>query len=122
MSTQLTTSHSELPRMLNTSLIREIEVFLLRILVFNSLKSTTGLLSLVSFLVISITGDVWLVLFFVKIPKDTNLSICLSMNGLSVSERGKGLTKKGDLSITLISATKFGHSPISSLRLKASLF
>ena len=46
----------------------------------------------------------------------------LSINGLSVSEREKGLTKNVDSSITLISATKFGHSPISSLRLNASLY
>ena len=58
MSTQLTTSHSELPKMLNTSLIKGIEVFLLNILVFNNLKSTTGRLSLVSFQVINMTGDV----------------------------------------------------------------
>ena len=54
-------------------------------------------------------------LFFVKIPKETNLSICWSINGLSVSDNGKGLTKNGDSSITFMSATRFGHSPISSL-------
>ena len=41
---------------------------------------------------------------------------------LSPSEIGNGLTKNGDSSITLISASKFGHFPISSLRLNASLY
>ena len=44
------------------------------------------------------------------------------MKGLSPSDRGNGLTKKGDSSITLISAVKLGQAPISSLRLKASLY
>ena len=91
MSIQLTTSHSEFPKILSTSLIKGIEVFPLRILVLKNLKSTTGLLSFVSFLVINMTGEVRLVLFIVRIPKDTSLSICLSINGLSVSEKGKGL-------------------------------
>ena len=58
VSTQLTTSHSEFPRIGKTSLIKGIHVFLLKILVFSNLKSTTGLLSLVNFLVINITGEV----------------------------------------------------------------
>ena len=101
MSTQLTTSYSELPKMLNTSLIKGIEVFLLNILVFNNLKSTTGHLSLVSFRVINMTGNVLLVQFLLSIPRETSLSICLSMKGLSPSDRGNGFTEKGDSSITL---------------------
>ena len=104
MSTQLTASHSELPKMLRTSLIKSMEVFLLKILVFSSLKSTIGILSLVNLQVINMTGDVRLVLFLLNMPSDTNLSICLSMKGLSPSNRGNGLTKKGDSSITLMSA------------------
>ena len=96
-------------------------MFLLRILVFSNLKSTIGLLSLVSFLVISITGEVWLVLFLDKIPKCTILSICQSIIGLSFSLIGKGLTKKGDLTMTSISMVMLGHWPISSLKLKAGL-
>ena len=97
--------------MLNTSFISGIEVFLLKILVFSNLKSTTGLLSFVSFLVISITGDVWLVLFFDNIPNETNLSICSSMNSLSGSLSGNGLTKKEDSSITCMSAVRFETGP-----------
>ena len=58
MSTQLATSHSELPKMLTTLLFKGMEVFLLKILVFSNLKSTTGHLSLASLQVISTTGDV----------------------------------------------------------------
>ena len=115
------TSHFELSKILNTSLISGIDVFLLEILMFNNLKSTTGLLSFVSFLVINKTGDVWLVLFLDNIPKDTSLSICVSINSLSVSLKGKGLTKKGDSSITCILAVRLGQTPISSLKLNASL-
>ena len=122
MSTQLTTSHSELPKMLRTSLIKGMEVFLLSILVFNNLKSTAGHLPLVNLQVINMIGDVWLVLFLLNMPSDTNLSICLSMKGLSPSDRGNGFTKKGNSSITLISAVKLGQTPISSLKLKASLY
>ena len=111
-----------MPRILNTSFINGIEVFLLNILVFSNLKSTTGLLSFVNFLVISITGDVWLVLFFDNIPNDTNLSIYSSINTLSGSLSGNGLTKKDDSSITCISAVRFGHTPIASLKLNASLY
>ena len=116
------TSHFELPNMLKTSFISGIDVFLLKILVFNNLKSTTGLLSFVSFLVMRITGDVWLVLFLDNIPNETNLSICSSINSLSGSLKGNGLTKKEDSSITCISAVRFGHAPISSLKLNASLY
>ena len=87
------------------------------ILVFNSLKSTTGLLSFVIFLVISMTGEVWLVVFLDKIPRETNLCICQSIMGLSSSLMGKGLTKNGVSSITSISTLILGHSPISSLSL-----
>ena len=93
----------------------------LLILVFSNLKSTTGLLSLVIFLVIIITGEVWLVVFLVKIPKDTSLCICQSIMGLSSSLMGKGLTKNGESSMTSMSILILGHSPISSLRLKAFL-
>ena len=44
------------------------------------------------------------------------------MKGLSPSDRGNGLTKKGDLSITLMSAVKLGQAPISSLKRKASQY
>ena len=94
----------------------------LLILVFSSLKSTTGLLSFVIFLVISMTGEVWLVVFLDKIPRETNLCICQSMIGLSSSLMGKGLTKNGVSSITSMSTLILGHSPISSLRLKAFLY
>ena len=87
----------------------------------SSQKSTTGLPSLVSLWVISITGDVWLVLLQVSIPIETNLSICLSMEGLS-SQILNGLTKKGDSSMTLISALILGQFPISSQSLKAFLY
>ena len=90
-------------------------------LVFNSLKSTTGLLSLVIFLVISITGEVWLVVFLLRIFKEHNLFMCLSMMGLSSSLMRKGLTKNGESSITSMSILIFGHSPISSIKLKAYL-
>ena len=63
MSTQLTTSHSELPKMLRTSLIKGMEVFLLKIVVFSNLKLPTGHLSLVNLQVINMAGDVWLVQF-----------------------------------------------------------
>ena len=56
------------------------------------------------------TGNVWLVLFLLNMPSDTNLSTCLSMKGLSPSDRGNGLTKKGDSSITLMSAVKLGQA------------
>ena len=51
--------------------------------IINNPKSTTGLLSCVSFWVTSITGEEWLVLYLDKIPKDTSLSISLSIIGLS---------------------------------------
>ena len=101
------------------SLIKGVTVLCLFILVFNSLKSTTGLLSFVTFLVISMTGEVWLVVFLDKIPRETSLCICQSIMGLSSSLMGKGLTKKGVSSNTPISTLILGHSPISSLRLKA---
>ena len=52
-----------------------VAVFLLIILVFNSLKSTTRLLFFVPFLDTSITGEVCVVLFLVKIPKEANFAI-----------------------------------------------
>ena len=97
-------------------------VFLLRILVFNNLKSTTGLLLFVSFLVINITGEVWLVLFLDNIPNDTDLAFCSSINPLSISFNRNGLTKKGDSLITFMSAVRLGQAPISSLKLNASLY
>ena len=54
--------HLELPKMLRTSLIRGMHVFLQSMLILSSRQSTTGLQSLVSLQVISITGDVWLML------------------------------------------------------------
>ena len=61
----------------------------------------------------------WLVLFFDNIPKDTNHSICSSINSLSGSLNGNGLTKKDDSSITCMSAVRFGHAP---LKLNASQY
>ena len=92
------------------------------ILVFKSLKSTTGLLSFVNFLVINTTGGAWPVIFLDKIPRETNLCICQSIMGLSSSLMGKGLTKNGVSSITSISTLILGHLPISSHRLKAFLY
>ena len=74
-STQDGTSHLDLPSILNISLSNGVAVFLLIILVFNSLKSTTGLLFFVPFLDTRITGEVCVVLFLVKIPKETNFAI-----------------------------------------------
>ena len=61
-------------------------------------------------------------LFLDNIPSDINHSICSSINSLSGSLNGNGLTKKDDSSITCISAVRFGHAPISSLKLNASLY
>ena len=87
-------------------------MFLLNILVFNNLKSTTGLLFLVPFLPTNITAEVWVVLFFDKIPNETNFAIYLSIKGLSSSCIGNGLTKNGESSTTSISILIFGHFPI----------
>ena len=93
-STQDSTSHLDLPSILRISLSKGVAVFLLIILVLSNLKSTTGLLFLVPFLATSITGDVWVVLFFDNIPKDTSLAIYLSITDLSSSWMGKGLDKE----------------------------
>ena len=92
------------------------------ILELSCLKSMTGLLSAVSFLEISMTGDVWLVLFLVTIPRCTSLSISQSICSLSSSATLNGLTKKGVLSCRSICTLILGHVPISSLRLNAFLF
>ena len=113
-------SHLDFPKILKISLSNGVAVFLLNILVFNNLKSTTGLLFLVPFLATSITGEVCVVLFLERIPRETTLDIYLSMRGLSSSCIGKGLTKNGESSTTSISILMLGHLPISSLRLKAS--
>ena len=76
------------------------QYFLLSILVFNNLKSTTGLLFLVPFLATNITGEVCVVLFLERIPRETSLDIYLSIRGLSSSCIGKGLTKNGESSTT----------------------
>ena len=96
-------------------------MFQQRIRVFSKRKSTTGHLSRVTFLVISIMGKVWLMLFSDKILRDTNLSICLSIRGLSFLEMGKGHTKKGESSIMSMLRVMFGHSPIPSRKLNAFL-
>ena len=96
-------------------------MFLRRIRVFNSLKSEMGLLSLVTLRVISITGEVWLVLLRDSMPKATRRFISLSMISLSSSLIGKGRTKNGVSSTTSILIWMFGHLPISSRKLKASL-
>ena len=88
-STQLNTSHWALPSMMKISLSNGVEVFLLTILVFNSLKSTTGLFLSFPFLATNITGEVWVLLFLVRIPNETNFCIHLSIRGLSSSARGK---------------------------------
>ena len=84
------------------SLSNGVEVFLLTILVFNSLKSTTGLFLSFPFLATNMTGEVWVVLFLVRIPKETNFCMHLSMRGLSSSAIGKGLTKKVEGSLTSV--------------------
>ena len=120
-STQLNTSQWALPNIIKISLSNGVEVFLLTILVFNSLKSTTGLFLSFPFLATNITGEVWVVLFLVRIPNETNFCIHLSIRGLSSSAMGKGLTKKVEGSFTSIFTFISGHFPISSLRLKAFL-
>ena len=120
-STQDRTSHLDLPSILNISLSKGVAVFLLIILVFNNLKSTTGLLFFVPFLDTSITGEVCVVLFFVKIPRETSFAIYLSIIGLSSSWMGKGLTKNGESSITSMSILILGHWLILSHKLKVCL-
>ena len=115
------TSYFDLPKILKISLSKGVAVFLLIILVFNSLKSTTGLLFLVPFLATNITGEVWVLLFFVRIQRETSIAIYSSIRGLSSSYIGNGLTKYGESSSTSISILMLGHLPISSLRGKASL-
>ena len=110
------------PSVVRTSLRSGVVVFFFTTLEFNCLKSITGLLSAVSFLEMSITGDVWLVLFLVTIPRCTSLSISQSICALSSSATLKGLTKKGVLSWRSMWTLILGQSPISSLRLNASLF
>ena len=81
----------------------------------------TGLLSVVNFLVSSITGEVWLVLFVDNMANATSLFICLSIISLSVSEMWNGLTKNGLLSMTSMFISGLGHLPISSHKLTAYL-
>ena len=102
------------------SLSNGVEVFLLIILVFNSLKLMTGLFLSFLFLATNITGEVWVVLFLVRIPKENNFCMHLSMGGLSSSAIGNGLTKKVGGSLTSMLIFMSGQFPISSLRLKAS--
>ena len=102
--------------------MRAMDVLHHNIRVLRSLKSTTGLLSLVSLRVISITREVWLVLFLERIPSEISHSIWQSMKGLSVSLIGKGRTKKEESSMTFKSALRLGQCPISSWRLKAFLY
>ena len=78
-STQDKTSHFDLPKILKISLSKGVAVFLLIILVFSNLKSTTSLLFLVPFLATNITGEVWVVLFLERIPGETNFAIYLSI-------------------------------------------
>ena len=109
------------PNIMKISLSNGVEVFLLTILVFNSLKSTTGLFLSFAFLTTNMSGKVWVVLFLVRIPRETNFCMHLSMRGLSSSTIGKGLTKKVEGSLTFIFTFISGHFPISSLRPKAFL-
>ena len=103
------------------SLSNGVEVFLLIILVYNNLKSTTGLFLSFPFLATNITGETWVALFLVRIPREINFYIPLSMRGLSSSAMGNGLTKKVYGSLTSIFSFISGHFPISFLRLKAFL-
>ena len=122
-STQDNTSHLDLPSILNISLSNGVAVFLLIILVFNNPKSTTGLLFLVPFLATSITGEVCVVLFFVRIPRKTDFAIYKFVHyRLVFFMNGEGLTKNGESSITSMSILILGHWPISSLKLKACLY
>ena len=108
--------------MFRTSVMRGMDVLHRNICILRSLKSTTGLLSLVSLRVISITLEVWLVLFLERIPSKINCSIWQSMKGLSFSLIGNGHTKKEESSMTFRSALRLGQCPISSLRLNAFLY
>ena len=112
MSTHDSTSHLDFPSILKMSLSKGFALLRLRMRVLSSLKSTIGLLSRVIFLVISMTGEVWLVLVRVRIPNSTSLFICLSIMGLSSSAMGNGRTKKGLSSTTSIVTRRLGHSPI----------
>ena len=108
-STQLNTSHWALPNIMKISLSNGVEVFLLTILVFNSLKLMTGLFLSFPFLATNMTGEVWVVLFLVRIPRETNFCTHLSMRRLSSSAMGKGLTKKVEESLTSMFTFMSGH-------------
>ena len=103
------------------SLSNGVEVFVLIILVFSNLKSTTGLFLSLPFHATNIMGDVCVVLFLVRMPNETKFCMHLSIRGLSSSAIGKGLTKKVEGSLTSMLTFMSGHFPISSLRLKAFL-
>ena len=122
ISTHDMTLQPDLPKMLHISCMSRLAVFCCQMRVFSRWKSTTGHLSCVTLLVISMTGDVWLVLLGERIPRDTSQFILRSIIGLSFAVMGKGLTKKGESSITSIFNWMFGHSPISSHKLKALLY
>ena len=66
------TSQPDLPHMLHISCISGLAVFRRLIRVLSRWKSTTGHLSCVTLRVISVTGDVWLVLLGERIPRDTS--------------------------------------------------
>ena len=102
--------------------MRGMDVLHHNIRILRSLKSTTGLLSLVSLQVISISREVWLVLFLERIPSEISHSIWQSMKGLLVSLIGEGCTKKEELSMTFRSALRLGQCPISLQRLNAFLY
>ena len=106
---------------MNISLNKVVDVFLLTMLVLSNLKSTTVLFLSFPFLATSIRGDVCVVLFLLRIPRETNFCMHLSMRGLSSSAIGKGLTKKVEGSFTSMLTFISGHFPISSLQLKACL-
>ena len=91
------------------SLSNGAEVFLLTILVFNNLKSTTGLFLSFPFLATNITGEVWVVLFLVSVAKETSFCMHLSIRGLSSSAMGNGLTKKVEGSLTSMFTFISGH-------------
>ena len=116
------TSHLELPYTENVSLTKGYAKLFFTILTLRCLKSVTTLLSLVNFLLINITGLEYAENSSFNIPIWHNHFISLSINALSSSLTWYGLIKNGDLSVTPISTSIFGHVPISSLKINTFLY
>ena len=76
------------------SLNRGVVASCLLILVFSNLKSTTGLLSLATFLAISMTGNVWLVIFLERITREVSLHLPIH-NGFIIFTDWKMSYKEG---------------------------